>query len=192
VAGLLLQLVVGLGNPGAEHEDTRHNAGFWFVDELAARHEGRLKPERRYNAEAGRVTIAGVPMGFMNRSGQSVRAFCEYFQVPSEQVLVVHDDLDLPAGVARLKRGGGAGGHNGLKDVIAHLGEDFWRIRVGIGHPGHRDQVIDYVLQRASAVDERLMREAIELAVAEFPRLLTEGAEKMMNRLHTAPPAAQQ
>jgi len=198
VAGLLLQLVVGLGNPGAEHEDTRHNAGFWFVDELAARHEGRLKPERRYNAEAGRVTIAGVPlwllkpMGFMNRSGQSVRAFCEYFQVPSEQVLVVHDDLDLPAGVARLKRGGGAGGHNGLKDVIAHLGEDFWRIRVGIGHPGHRDEVIDYVLQRASAVDERLMREAIELAVAEFPRLLTEGAEKMMNRLHTAPPAAQQ
>jgi PTH1 family peptidyl-tRNA hydrolase len=131
-------------------------------------------------------------MGFMNRSGQSVRAFCEYFQIPSDQVLVVHDELDLPAGAARLKRAGGAGGHNGLKDVIAHLGEDFWRLRVGIGHPGHRDQVIDYVLERASAVDERLMREAIELAVAEFPRLLTEGAERMMNRLHAAPPAAQQ
>ena len=86
-------------------------------------------------------------MGFMNRSGQSVRAFCEYLQIPSEQVLVVHDELDLPAGVARLKQGGGAGGHNGLKDVIAHLGEDFWRIRIGIGHPGHRDQVIDYVLR---------------------------------------------
>ncbi len=196
MAGLPLQLVVGLGNPGVEHEDTRHNAGFWFIDELANRHDGRLKPERRYNAEAGRISIAEVPlwllkpMGFMNRSGQSVRAFCDYLQLPSEQVLVVHDELDLPAGVARLKRGGGAGGHNGMRDVIAHLGEDFWRLRIGIGHPGHRDQVIDYVLERASAVDQRLTREAIELAIAEFPRLLTEGAEKMMNRLHTSPPEA--
>ena len=198
MAGLSLQLVVGLGNPGVEHEDTRHNAGFWFVDELAARHDGRLKPERRYNANVGRATIAGTPlwllkpMGYMNRSGQSVRAFCEYFQVPSEEVLVVQDKPDMPVGAARLKRAGGAGGHNGLKDVIAHLGEDFWRIRIGIGHPGHRDEVIGYVLERASAVDERLMREAVELAVAEFPRLLTEGAEKMMNHLHTAPPAVGQ
>jgi peptidyl-tRNA hydrolase, PTH1 family len=198
VAGLSLQLVVGLGNPGVEHEDTRHNAGFWFIDELAARHDCRLKSECRSHGHAGRVTVAGVslwllkPMGFMNRSGQSVRAFCEYLQIPSDQALVVHDELDLPAGVARLKQGGGAGGHNGLKDVIAHLGEDFWRIRIGIGHPGHRDQVIDYVLQRASAVDERLMREAIELAVAEFPRLLSEGAERMMNRLHSSAPAAEQ
>jgi len=195
VAGLSLQLVVGLGNPGVEHEDTRHNAGFWFIDELVSRHDVRLKPERRYNAEVGRVTIAGAtlwlmkPMGYMNRSGQSVRSLSEYFQIPSGEMLVVHDDLDLPAGVARLKKGGGAGGHNGVKDVIAHLGEDFWRIRVGIGHPGHRDHVIDHVLERASAVEERLMREAIELAVAEFPRLVTEGAEKMMNRLHTAPAA---
>jgi PTH1 family peptidyl-tRNA hydrolase len=191
MAGLPLQLVVGLGNPGPEHEDTRHNAGFWFIDELARRHDGRLKPERRYNAEAGRVAIAGValwllkPMGYMNRSGLSVRSLCDYLQLPAEQVLVVHDELDLPAGVARLKSGGGAGGHNGLKDVIAHLGDSFWRLRIGIGHPGNRDEVIDYVLQRPSAVDGRLMREAIELAVAEFPRLLTEGAEKMMNRLHT-------
>jgi peptidyl-tRNA hydrolase, PTH1 family len=198
VAGLSLQLVVGLGNPGVEHEDTRHNAGFWFIDELAARHDCRLKQERRYNGQAGRAAIAGSavwllkPMGFMNRSGQSVRAFCEYLQIPSDQVLVVHDKLDLPAGVARLKKAGGAGGHNGLKDVIAHLGEDFWRIRIGIGHPGHRDQVIDYVLERASAVDERLMREAIELAVAEFPRLLSEGASMMMNRLHASAPAAEQ
>ncbi|MEX2149259.1 MAG: aminoacyl-tRNA hydrolase [Steroidobacteraceae bacterium] len=196
MAGLPLQLVVGLGNPGAEHEDTRHNAGFWFVDELARRHELRLKPERRYNAEAGRGEIAGrplwflKPMGYMNRSGQSVRAFCDYLQLPSDQVLIVHDELDLQPGVARLKRGGGAGGHNGMKDVIAHLGEDFWRLRIGIGHPGHRELVIGYVLERPGAVDERLMREAIELAVAEFPRLLTEGAEKMMNRLHTSPPEA--
>jgi peptidyl-tRNA hydrolase, PTH1 family len=195
VAGLGLQLVVGLGNPGAEHEDTRHNAGFWFVDGLAVRHDVRLKHERRYNAEAAKVTIESVPlwllkpMGYMNRSGQSVRAFCDYLQLPTEQVLVVHDDLDLPVGVARLKQGGGAGGHNGMKDVIAHLGEDFWRLRIGIGHPGHRDQVIGYVLERASAVDERLTREAIELALAEFPYLLTEGAENVMNRLHSATPS---
>ena len=192
MTGLPLQLVVGLGNPGPEHAATRHNAGYWFVDELAARHgDATLRPERRYNADAGRVTIAGQnlwllkPTGYMNRSGQSVRAFCEYLQLPTAQVLVVHDELDLPPGIVRLKTGGGAGGHNGLKDVIAHLGEDFWRLRLGIGHPGHRDDVINYVLERAGAVEERLIREAIELAVAEFPRLLTEGAEKTMNRLHT-------
>ena len=196
MAGLPLQLVVGLGNPGAEHAATRHNAGFWFVDELAARHDGWLKPERRYGADAGRVTIAGQglwllkPMGYMNRSGLSVRAFCEYQKLPTDQALVVHDDLDLPPGIVRLKLGGGAGGHNGLKDVIAHLGEEFWRLRLGIGHPGHRDDVINYVLERAGAVEERLMREAIELAVAEFPRLLTEGAEKAMNRLHSQPAPA--
>ena len=197
MAGLPLKLVVGLGNPGAEHEGTRHNAGFWFVDDLARRHELRLRQERRYNAEAGKGEIAGVPlwflkpMGYMNRSGQPVRAFCDYLQIPPEQVLVVHDDLDLPAGVARLKRGGGAGGHNGMKDLIAHVGEDFWRLRLGIGHPGHRDLVIGYVLERPSAIEERLIKEAIELAVAEFPRLLADGAEKMMNRLHTTPPPAE-
>ena len=195
MAGLPLQLVVGLGNPGSEHAATRHNAGFWFVDELARRHDGWLKPERRYNGDAGRVTIAGIglwllkPMAYMNRSGLSIRSLCDYLQVPSEQVLVVHDELDLPPGIARLKQGGGAGGHNGLKDVISHMGEDFWRLRIGIGHPGSRDDVIDYVLQRPSAVDERLIREAIELAVSEFPRLVTEGAELMMNRLHAKPPA---
>jgi len=195
MAGLPLQLVVGLGNPGPEHAATRHNAGFWFIDELARRHDGSLKPEHRYHGDAGRVTIAGAalwllkPMAYMNRSGLSIRSFCNYLQVPSEKVLVVHDELDLPPGIARLKQGGGAGGHNGLKDVIGHMGEDFWRLRIGIGHPGSRDDVIDYVLERPSAVDERLIREAIELAVAEFPRLVAEGAELMMNRLHARPPA---
>lgn len=195
MAGLPLQLIVGLGNPGAEHAATRHNAGFWFIDELARRHDGWLKLEHRYNGDAGRVVVAGVtlwflkPMAYMNRSGLSIRAFCDYLHVPSEQVLVVHDELDLPPGIVRLKQGGGAGGHNGLKDVISHIGEDFWRLRIGIGHPGHRDDVIDYVLERASAVEERLIREAIELAVSEFPRLVTEGAEQMMNRLHARPPA---
>lgn len=195
MAGLPLQLVVGLGNPGPEHAGTRHNAGFWFIDELARRHDGALKPERRYRADVGRVTVAGValwllkPTGYMNRSGLAVRAFCDYLQLPGADVLIAHDDLDLPPGIARLKQGGGAGGHNGLKDVISHLGEGFWRLRIGIGHPGHRDDVIDYVLERAPAVEARLIREAIELAVGEFPQLLTEGAEKMMNRLHTRPAA---
>ena len=195
MAGLPLQLVVGLGNPGSEHSATRHNAGFWFIDEVANRHAGWLKPEHRFSGDAGRVTIAGVafwllkPMAYMNRSGLSIRTFCDYLQVPCERVLVVHDDLDLPPGIARLKQGGGAGGHNGLKDVISHVGENFWRLRIGIGHPGSRDDVIDYVLEPPSIVDERLIREAIELSVAEFPRLLTDGAEAMMNRLHAKPPA---
>ncbi len=196
MAGVPLRLVVGLGNPGDEYAQTRHNAGFWFVDGLAARHGGRLKPERRYHGDAGRIGVAGTelwalkPMAFMNRSGLAVRAICDYLQVLPAEMLVAHDDLDLAPGTVRLKRGGGAGGHNGLKDMISHVGDDFWRLRFGIGHPGSRDDVIDYVLERARPVEERLIREAIELAVAEFPRLLADGAEKMMNRLHAPPPEA--
>jgi len=193
VSGLVLRLVVGLGNPGPEYAGTRHNAGFWFVDELARRHGARLKPERRYGGDAGRVAIDGVdlwllkPMTYMNRSGSSIRSLCDYLQVPSAEVLVAHDELDLPPGAVRLKRGGGAGGHNGLKDTIQHMGEDFWRLRFGIGHPGHRDEVIGYVLRRAAAEEQRAIEEAVALAVEELPRLVTEGAEKVMNRLHTRP-----
>ena len=198
MAGLPLRLVVGLGNPGPEYAATRHNAGFWFVDELARRHGARLKSDRRYNAETGRVQVDGndlwllKPMTYMNRSGQSIRALCDYLHIPSEEVLVAHDDLDLQPGTVRLKRGGGAGGHNGLKDTISHLGEGFWRLRFGVGHPGDRDEVIGYVLKRASAEDEVRIVEAITLAVDEMPRLLADGAEKTMNRLHTrtAPVAA--
>ncbi|MBM5812234.1 MAG: aminoacyl-tRNA hydrolase [Gammaproteobacteria bacterium] len=193
MAGLPLRLVVGLGNPGPEHAATRHNAGFWFVDELARRHEAQWKAERRYAGEAGRATVAGTPlwlfkpMNYMNRSGLAVRAICDYLQLPPAEMLVVHDDLDLPPGSVRLKRGGGAGGHNGLRDVISHVGEDFWRLRLGIGHPGDRHVVIDYVLERPPAVEERLIREAVELGLSELPRLLTEGADRAMNRLHAKP-----
>jgi PTH1 family peptidyl-tRNA hydrolase len=190
MTGLALRIVVGLGNPGPEHLATRHNAGFWFVDELARRHGGRLKPERRYSGEAGRVTVEGVelwllkPMTYMNRSGQAIRALCDYLQVPACEVLVAHDDLDLPPGTVRLKRGGGAGGHNGLKDTISHLGEDFWRLRLGIGRPQHREEVIGYVLRRPSLDDELAINDAIALAADEFPRLLAAGAERVMNKLH--------
>jgi len=194
--GLPIRLVVGLGNPGPEYAATRHNAGFWFVDELARRHDGRLKPERRYGGDAGRITVAGrdvwllKPMSYMNRSGTPIRALCDYLQIPASEVLVAHDELDLPPGTVRLKRGGGAGGHNGLKDTITHLGEDFWRLRFGIGRPDHRDEVIGYVLRRAGAVDEEQVLAAIEAAADEFPHLLAEGAGRVMNRLHSRPAPA--
>lgn len=194
MAGLPLRIVVGLGNPGPEYAATRHNAGFWLVDELARRHGARLKPERRYGGEAGRVTVEGVdlwllkPLTYMNRSGQSIRALCDYLQVPAAEVLVAHDELDLPAGAVRLKRGGGAGGHNGLKDTISHLGEDFWRLRLGIGRPQQREDVIGYVLRRPSADDEVAINDAVALAADEFPRLLSLGAERVMNRLHAQAP----
>jgi PTH1 family peptidyl-tRNA hydrolase len=194
MAGLPLRIVVGLGNPGAEYAATRHNAGFWFVDELARRHGGRFKPERRYSGEVGRIAVDGVdlwllkPMTYMNRSGQSIRALCDYLQVPASEVLVAHDDLDLPAGAVRLKRGGGAGGHNGLKDAISHLGEDFWRLRLGIGRPQQRDDVIGYVLRRPSIDDELAINDAVVMAADEFPRLLTLGAERVMSRLHAQAP----
>jgi len=193
-----LRLVVGLGNPGPEYVSTRHNAGFWFIDELVRRYGGRLKPERRYGGDTGRITVAGVdlwllkPMTYMNRSGSAVRALCDYLHVPSAEVLLAHDELDLPPGTVRLKRGGGAGGHNGLKDTIQHMGEDFWRLRLGIGHPGDRDDVIGYVLRRASAEEQQAIEEAVALAADEFPRLLADGAEKVMNRLHARPPRSRQ
>jgi PTH1 family peptidyl-tRNA hydrolase len=188
--GLSIRLVAGLGNPGPEYAATRHNAGFWFADELARRHGGRLKTERRYGGEAGRITVGGAdlwllkPMDYMNRSGGPIRALCDYLRIPAGEVLVAHDDLDLVPGAVRLKRGGGDGGHNGLADAITRLGEDFWRLRFGIGRPAHRDEVIGYVLQRPPADDEALLAAAVRLAADEFPRLLAEGAEKVMSRLH--------
>jgi peptidyl-tRNA hydrolase, PTH1 family len=190
MSGLALRLVVGLGNPGGEYIATRHNAGFWFVDELAARHGVRLKSERRYQGDVGRGEIGGVelwllkPMTYMNRSGVSIRALCEYLRIPSAEVLVAHDELDLEPGIVRLKCGGGAGGHNGLKDTVSNIGEGFWRLRFGIGHPGDRTEVIDYVLKRAPAADETLIQDAVKRAADEMPALLSEGAEKVMNRLH--------
>jgi PTH1 family peptidyl-tRNA hydrolase len=195
--GLAIRLVVGLGNPGPEYAATRHNAGFWFVDELARRNDARFKHERRYGGETCRIGVGGrdvwllKPMAYMNRSGAPVRAFCDYLQIPAENVLVAHDELDLPAGIVRLKRGGGAGGHNGLKDTITHVGEDFWRLRLGIGRPVHREEVIGYVLKRPGPDEEALILRAVDLAAVEFARLLDEGPGKVMNRLHTRPAEAE-
>jgi PTH1 family peptidyl-tRNA hydrolase len=195
MAGLSLKLVVGLGNPGPEHADTRHNAGFWCVDRLAAAVGGSLRPHARYHGDVGRITIDGrelwllKPSTYMNRSGLAVRALAEYLRIAPGETLVAHDELDLPVGAVRLKLGGGPGGHNGVRDVITQIGDGFWRLRFGIGHPGSRQEVIDYVLKRAPAAEQTSLDEAIGAGVEAIPRLLVEGAEKVMNSLHRRAPA---
>ena len=198
MAGEPLKLIVGLGNPGTEYARTRHNAGFQFVDELARRHAATFRSEPRHRAELARAAIAGQqlwllkPMSYMNHSGDPVRSVADFYKVPVGSVLVAYDELDFPAGVVRLKLGGGAAGHNGMRDVIAHMGDAFWRLRIGIGHPGDRGAVLDYVLGRPSADDARLIGEALIAAADAVPELLAEGAQIAMNRLHSRGAAAAQ
>ncbi len=189
-----LKLVVGLGNPGPEHARDRHNAGYWFVDELVRRHGASLRDERRLHGQSGRLTIAAhelrllKPTTYMNRSGRSVRAALDYYRITPPQMLVVHDDLDLPAGVARFKRGGGHGGNNGLRDVIAHCGADFLRLRIGIGHPGDKSRVTQHVLRPPRPEELRLIEKALDEAQRAFEILLCNGLERAMTALHTATP----
>jgi PTH1 family peptidyl-tRNA hydrolase len=190
-----IRLIVGLGNPGDRYERTRHNAGAWLVDLLAHRHGGEFREDRRHQGQVARIGIDGSdlrllkPGTFMNRSGNSVRSLAAYLKIPSQAVLVAHDELDLGVGTVRLKRGGGPGGHNGLKDVIAHLGREFLRARIGIGHPGQQAQVIDYVLQRPSQADEAAIMRAIEDAADVIPILVGQGEQRAMTRLHSSNPA---
>jgi peptidyl-tRNA hydrolase, PTH1 family len=189
--GLTIKLIVGLGNPGREHETTRHNAGFWLVEELARRHGGSLRLESRFHAELARVRIVGQecwlakPQDFMNRSGQVVAPFAAFYKFTPAEVLVVHDELDLPPGELRLKLGGGAGGHNGLKDLIAQLGDGFWRMRIGIGHPGVREMVTPYLLGRTSSEEREPLYAAVQAAADIVPTLFEKGAEQVMQQLHT-------
>ena len=186
-----IQLIVGLGNPGSEYEPTRHNAGFWFVDELVQRCRQSFRLEQRFHSEVARCLLDGnecrlqKPMTFMNRSGQAVGSLARFFKIPLQQILIVHDELDLPPGTIRLKKGGGHGGHNGLRDLISHLGsKDFYRMRVGIGHPGHRDQVVDYVLRKPSKEDRRQIDDAICDALNVMPDVVEGKFERAMNALH--------
>jgi len=191
MSGLPIRIIAGLGNPGPEHLLTRHNAGYWFVDLLARRHGGEFRDYRKYSGETARVTIGArelillKPTTYMNRSGLSIRQLSEFFKIAPEEVLVVHDELDLPVGSVRLKQGGGHGGHNGLRDAIAHIGESFWRLRLGIGHPGNKADVIDYVLTRAPRAEEDSILEAVGAAADCIPLLLEQGAERVMLKLHT-------
>ena len=186
-----LKLVVGLGNPGVEYARTRHNAGWWFVDCLAEDHGGRWRHESRQRADLARVRIGdselwlAKPTAYMNRSGGPVAAIAGFYKIAPTEILVAHDDIDLPPGVCRLKQGGGHGGHNGLRDLIAHLGPDFWRLRFGVGHPGSKDMVIDAVLDRPSATEQQAIDEALARALQIMPVLLTDGAQKAMHRLHS-------
>lgn len=187
-----LRLVAGLGNPGAQYTDTRHNVGFWLVDELARQQGGAFRSEPKFCGETCRVTLADhplwllKPMTFMNCSGQSVAVLARFYQIPRAAILVVHDDLDLPTGTVRLKRTGGHGGHNGLRDLIAHLGgNDFPRMRLGIGHPGDSRAVSHYVLRRVPQAERTLLEAAIDDALRELPCLLAGQWDQATKNLHS-------
>jgi PTH1 family peptidyl-tRNA hydrolase len=187
-----MRLVVGLGNPGREYEATRHNAGFWWVDNLAASLGVTLKTESRFHGKLARLRGDDdcwllEPMTFMNRSGTAVGALTSFYKIGLEQILVVHDELDLPPGTARLKKGGGVAGHNGLKDIAARIGLDFWRLRIGIGHPGDRAAVIDYVLHPPRVEETPLISQAVERSLEAWPLILAGEMEKAMHQLHTPP-----
>ena len=191
-----IRLIVGLGNPGAEYEQTRHNAGFWLVDNLAQAQGRSLSRESRFQAMAGKTVIAGhevwllEPQTFMNRSGLSVGGLARFYKIAAEEVLVVHDELDLAPGIARLKRGGSSGGHNGLKDITAALGTpDYWRLRIGIGHPRQlnlQQAVVDFVLHRPRREEQLLIDEAIARSLEVMPTLCEGKFEAAMMKLHTS------
>jgi peptidyl-tRNA hydrolase, PTH1 family len=186
-----VKLVVGLGNPGPEYEVTRHNAGFWWVENLADIQRVRLRAQSKFFGRVGRLTDGGndcwflLPTTYMNVSGRAVQALTAFYKILPEEILVVHDELDLPPGTARLKKGGGVAGHNGLRDIAAKLGPDFWRLRIGIGHPGDRDQVADYVLHPPHQEEAKLISNAVEQSLQVWPLIQTGEMEKAMHRLHT-------
>jgi PTH1 family peptidyl-tRNA hydrolase len=187
-------VIFGLGNPGPKHADDRHNAGFQFVDRLAAAGGQRFRDEPKLSGSLCQITLGGravrlaKPGTFMNRSGQCVRSVTDYYQIGPGEVLVVHDEVDLPAGTARLKAGGGHGGHNGLRDVIAHFGADFLRLRLGVGHPGHKDLVVDYVLHPPGRDELALIEEAIVESVRALDVWFAQGFQRAVTYLHTATP----
>jgi PTH1 family peptidyl-tRNA hydrolase len=187
-------LVVGLGNPGPDHDRDRHNVGYWLVEALAAESGTLFVNEKRLHGDACRVSLDGhavrllKPTTFMNHSGQSLRQAIDYYKVPLEGVLVIHDDLDLAPGTARLKFGGGHGGHNGLRDIVRHCGPDFLRLRIGIGHPGAREQVVGYVLRPPGRDELPKIEEALREGRAALDLLYRDGLEAAQKFLHTASP----
>jgi len=191
MSGVPLKLIVGLGNPGPEYARTRHNAGFWLVDELARRTGGTFRNDSRHHGELAKVKLAGTelwllkPMTFMNLSGGPTQSVANFYKVPAESILVAYDELDFPPGVIKLKQGGGAAGHNGIRDIAPQVGDNFWRLRIGIGHPGDRSAVLNYVLGRPSAGDAGLIDEAICAGLDIVPLLISEGGQKATHKLHT-------
>ncbi len=187
-----IRLIVGLGNPGPEYEATRHNVGFWLGEAIALGHGGVFRLEPKFHGLLARVALTGQdlrllkPATYMNRSGQSVAAVARYFDVAPEQILVAHDELDLPVGALRLKQGGGHAGHNGLRDIINALGSrEFWRLRIGIDHPGEKHLVTNYVLGRATRAEEAAIRELFQEADGALPDLVRGDFQRAMHRLHS-------
>src|SRR5688500_6115510 len=191
----MIRLLVGLGNPGPEYEATRHNAGFWWIDEVARKLGAHLVPERSYFGLAARVNRPDgpvwllEPMTFMNLSGKSVAALARFFKIPSHEILVVHDELDLLPGQMKLKLGGSHAGHNGLKDIHAQLGTpDYWRLRLGIGHPGVKAEVVNYVPRKPSPEHREAIEKSIAQSMDALDLLLAGDMERAMMKVHAKPP----
>ncbi len=190
-----ISLIVGLGNPGKEYAQTRHNAGFWFVEQLADRYGISLKVDPKFHGYSGRGQIDGhdvrllLPTTFMNRSGQSVVPFAKFYQVAPEAILVAHDELDMDPGIIRLKSGGGHGGHNGLRDIVPHIGANFHRLRIGIGHPGSKERVSGHVLGKAPSSEQALMDAAIDHALSKVKMLVDGQVSQAMNQINAYKPA---
>ena len=189
-----IRLVVGLGNPGKVYERTRHNAGFWLVERFAVQSGVALRKDGKFQALVGRLGTAGgtagawlvLPQGFMNASGHAVQMLAGFFKIPAAEILVVHDELDFAPGVAKMKQGGGIAGHNGLKDISHRLGShDYWRLRLGIGHPGDRNVVADYVLNKPSAEDRQAIDGAIARSIEVLPLCLAGDMQGAMQKLHS-------
>ncbi|WPP44030.1 aminoacyl-tRNA hydrolase [Pseudomonas sp. AN-1] len=188
-----IQLIVGLGNPGPEYEQTRHNAGALFVEELARKLGVNLATDKKYFGLVGKFSHQGrdvrllIPTTYMNRSGQSVAALANFFRIPPAAILVAHDELDMPPGTAKLKQGGGHGGHNGLRDIIAQLGNQnsFYRLRLGIGHPGDKNLVSGFVLGRAPRSEQEKLEASIDFALDVLPEMLAGDWTKAMQQLHS-------
>ncbi len=184
--------ITGLGNPGPKYESTRHNAGFWLIDEIARQHNLQLRQESKFHGQLVRLVLPSghscwllKPTTFMNRSGLSVGALMKFYRLDPEQLLVAHDELDLPPGSVKLKKGGGHGGHNGLRDIINVLGSrDFHRLRIGIGHPGHKDAVVNYVLSSPRKAEQENIIDAISRSVSQLENLLDGQFDRVMNQLH--------
>ena len=188
-----IKLIVGLGNPGDKYTDTRHNAGEWLIECLARRFNVSLNPESKFFGKTARTLVNGkevrllVPTTFMNLSGKAVGALASFYRIKPEEILVIHDELDLPPGTAKLKQGGGHGGHNGLKDIVVQLGNNnnFYRLRIGIGHPGHRDLVAGYVLNKPSPADRDALEKVLDEATDCVEMIFKDGIVKATNRLNS-------
>jgi PTH1 family peptidyl-tRNA hydrolase len=184
-------MIAGLGNPDSKYERTLHNAGFWFVDALLRKYGGEFRYDKKFDADICRIDMHGnevwlvKPQSYMNLSGGPVRGVLDYYRLQPEQLLVAHDEIDLPPGTVRLKLGGGHGGHNGMRDVIQHCGPDFMRLRVGVGHPGEKSKVTNYVLKKGSADVEAAVESTVDDAVAVMPILIEDGMNAAMKKLHT-------